>query len=731
MDYKDLFSVTSSMSAEQVRAGVTEKVLRQNAARPRRTMLRMAAAVTAFAVAFSVGGYGLHKGWFSNEDAYGGETLIDVDTDTSVDIDCETVTPDIDPSRPDKRIDKIDFGVMAFNSVEYTAEPQTATTWGSYPDRTGWEAIRIAGFQYQNPTNRVCEVDPDAKYATIISQNGEFWENISKIKAYFYLDSPNEKPKPDQLQLFAQSGGLIGYSGWDHGKNWGGNHIVQFDEYGNYEFGNEHVFSAVWDIDDFARECGNGVSDYNPDGEYMFDKKAYDVNFDLEVATRFVGGGITQFGFMLQNPSDDDEMVVSVNWTSVTIHVKDMELYEKHVAQVTDALGYTPNGLGDVLVYTPDTSEQPDTPEHGLSEYLKSRQNAVHKGSFIAENDGWVYSTEWSYTDEWHNLVKRRVGTIGVALDCEELTYDLLESNVHTAYNFVIPGDGWVYYQRYNSPPDVPEGAPLNNASICRVNEADSRVEVLVEETSGGDFLIHKGRIYFSKTYDYIVKPDPIYTWRSSIKTDGSDEKELYLVFTKANSSALTPGPKDYGLSAAFDAYDAYDVIGDWVYFLNKSNDTLARVKLDGTSPDLDTVTVFNMGDFYDKYYLWYKASTFILKRHSEPDYRKLFERENVLIRAPFYSNEVWLALYGSDTAVKIGKIPTKFYGGKLENTIVTDVCIIGNRVYLRTDSTYKYDDIEASPTMSSVSSVDLTWMFDIRDGEVAETINLDFKLII
>ncbi|MCL1831630.1 MAG: hypothetical protein FWG45_01810 [Oscillospiraceae bacterium] len=289
------------------------------------------------------------------------------DDDTTTDTGGATNTNDTDttaeetnlnafPERPTERIDAIDFGVIRFNSEEITIAEGSANNIGSNPPGVGYNVIRIAGF-YGNSKAEDFSLpeDPERQHATIVSQNGEFWENISKIEGYFYFESENEEPVPDNVQLFAQAGLVLAVAGWDHGKNWGGNLLTEFDnedtasEEPGYVFGPECVFKAVWDIDDFKKAYGTAVhATFNPDGEYKFDQKPFDANEGTGSDANYVGGGVNQFGFMLQNPDDDEVMTLTVVWTGVTIYVHDMDLYEKHVQEVEDALGYKPNGLGEV-----------------------------------------------------------------------------------------------------------------------------------------------------------------------------------------------------------------------------------------------------------------------------------------------------------------------------------------------------------------------------------------------
>jgi hypothetical protein len=249
--------------------------------------------------------------------------------------------------RPTERADVFDFGVIRFNSKEVTIDPLTANNLGSNPGGVGYDIIRIAGFQGIPTNNWVCEDDPDAEFTTIVSQNGEFWANVSRIEAYFYFDSENDEPIPTNVQRFAQTGGLIGFGGFDHMA--APNLLTEFDNEdgseGGYTFGTDCVFKAVWDIDNFAEFFGSGVSGvHNPEGEYLFDSPGIDVNADdPDKDPEFVGGGVNQFGIIVQNEDIDNEMTFTFNWTGITIYVKDLELYNKHVAAVEEALGYSPS----------------------------------------------------------------------------------------------------------------------------------------------------------------------------------------------------------------------------------------------------------------------------------------------------------------------------------------------------------------------------------------------------
>jgi hypothetical protein len=238
-----------------------------------------------------------------------------------------------------------DFGVIAFNSQEVTIKPDSAINVGGNMNTAsaggGGGVIRMAGF-VGTRGDFECEIDPDGQHTTLISQNGAFWDNISRIEASAFLTSDNDPDAVANVESFWLLGGLLGFA-W---RQTGENLLNEFSEdYGGegYEWGNSCMFNFVWDIDAAKASDGSLVqAQFNPDGDFIFDTEAFDVKDAEEPEDRdYRGGGLAQLGFMLQNDCIDETLEIKINWTNVVIYVHCMDTWNEHVAMVEEVMGYT------------------------------------------------------------------------------------------------------------------------------------------------------------------------------------------------------------------------------------------------------------------------------------------------------------------------------------------------------------------------------------------------------
>jgi hypothetical protein len=241
------------------------------------------------------------------------------------------------PPEPPPPLDVFDFGVIAFSSREITIPAMNSVNVGGEYHRAlrmGGTVIRQAGFvggrvgAAHNPIpDDECQ---DGSWLNLISENGEFWANVVRIDASLYFDSNQEMmtvhdgestPRVASVEAFSILGGLRHHYWLPTGRN-------ALEDYccchGNDFFAWGDTINLSWDIDLISRQQGY----CNNNEEYIFDRP---------------GGGIHCFGFQLFNICQDNDLVMTVNWTDVTIYVRCIATYNDHVARVAEITGRTPS----------------------------------------------------------------------------------------------------------------------------------------------------------------------------------------------------------------------------------------------------------------------------------------------------------------------------------------------------------------------------------------------------
>jgi len=175
----------------------------------------------------------------------------------------------------------------------------------------------------------------NADHGLLISQNGDFWENISKIEASFSFEGICDIVKPEDIgfiQEYIQGGGLSNWKWWNGSENFIENYLNDNDAE-SYVWGD--TMTVTWDIDKFKEEHGSTA-----DGEYVFGEKpkmATVISSGKEIEEER-GGGLIKFG--LQIGSDEfDDITVKINWDDVKIYVRDLDKFYDYVDQVAEIRG--------------------------------------------------------------------------------------------------------------------------------------------------------------------------------------------------------------------------------------------------------------------------------------------------------------------------------------------------------------------------------------------------------
>jgi hypothetical protein len=237
------------------------------------------------------------------------------------------------------RQDYIEFGTMRFTSSEHTMGPGMAPNVGGNMGHTGGGIIRPTGFQGDAHRNWSCEDDPDSQWTTLVSQNGPFWENISRIEATFYLTSETgDAVDLTSVELWAIPGGMMDFSWWQGEDNLVSQFDAEVTDDEGFVWGPSCAMTAVWDIEKIAEERGRTLHNiHNPNRDYVFDAAPRNIGTDEE--PEYIGGGINSFGMQIKNDNSLDDLTITINWTDVVIYVHDLELYNEHLAEVLEITG--------------------------------------------------------------------------------------------------------------------------------------------------------------------------------------------------------------------------------------------------------------------------------------------------------------------------------------------------------------------------------------------------------
>ena len=253
----------------------------------------------------------------------------------------------------------VDFGVMAFNHRNFTIPyGETINIGGNMGPTEGGEgggasdAIRLIGFQgYTEPKDEDGEPAGfndglDSTWQILISQNGEFWENIARIEASFYLEGEGEAEDIVNVEPFYQGGGLWN-ANW---RNTGNNLLRAFDEDNGgdgFRWGLE--MTVVWDIPWFINDS---VVEKGLDRE-LFSSPPVLTDPENENSDK-KGGGLLKFGLQLKNENPlAEDISARIVWTDVKIFVYDLDLFMQHVNFVTEetdgAVTMAPEAIGRVF----------------------------------------------------------------------------------------------------------------------------------------------------------------------------------------------------------------------------------------------------------------------------------------------------------------------------------------------------------------------------------------------
>jgi hypothetical protein len=250
-----------------------------------------------------------------------------------------SAAPTMPPEQPsDEPQGSFDFGAIRFSSTDFVLEYDTFFMVGGNPQQgSGASAIRLAGFVgtapdswLQSDANPFRNEPQNRTWANLISQNGEFWENISRIETALVLESSGNAEDIGHMEGFMLGGGLTGFT-------WHQSGINEIYDRG-YDFAWGNTIRLTWDIDDFKEMHGRRVNSHNPEGDYVFDLPANDIAeaYDEPLV---IGGGLNSFGFRIRNDCIDSNISVRINWTDVVIYVHCMTTYNAHLSKLAAITG--------------------------------------------------------------------------------------------------------------------------------------------------------------------------------------------------------------------------------------------------------------------------------------------------------------------------------------------------------------------------------------------------------
>ncbi|MDR0196942.1 MAG: hypothetical protein LBI36_01800 [Oscillospiraceae bacterium] len=238
-----------------------------------------------------------------------------------------------------------DFGVLKFTSMDFTVNAFDNFCIG---DNVGDEKGRTdARFAIQAPLQQTANLDGEGASRNpdgfIISENGDFWFNIDRIEAKFYLeDKGSEIPtKPEHygyIQPYLQIGGNpengTQWEWWSPGQG-GVREQVNYAHIGNDpnndpvpDFGKDNPINVVWDVS----------------AVYEYHGETRGIPGDTSGEEWKAGNGLQKFGVQFGRSDDffdekDVDLSLHVGWLEVSIYVKDMEKYNEYVDKCAD-LGF-------------------------------------------------------------------------------------------------------------------------------------------------------------------------------------------------------------------------------------------------------------------------------------------------------------------------------------------------------------------------------------------------------
>ena len=231
--------------------------------------------------------------------------------------------------------DEFDFLAIAFNNRAFEVPAGGDIKVGGNMNGEGGGAedgIKILGFQgYTKPDDGYpVDDDPDGEWLTLVSQNGEFWANIARIEADFFLEGLNgfESEEISNVETFFQGGGLASWNFLNSGENL----LWEFDEEnGGDGFKWGLVMKAVWDVGKFKEEL-------TEEQQESFGQAATLVDPDDESSDK-KGGGVNKFGLMIKTDNVLEDVTAKISWTDVKIYVHDLELFNSFIEELEEITG--------------------------------------------------------------------------------------------------------------------------------------------------------------------------------------------------------------------------------------------------------------------------------------------------------------------------------------------------------------------------------------------------------
>lgn len=215
------------------------------------------------------------------------------------------------------------------------------------------------------------------------------------------------------------------------------------------------------------------------------------------------------------------------------------------------------------------------TPDSSVNDMNGSANLA--KGGFAAIQDGWIYYSYYTSSDfdqDLNGLYKMKAdGTNKIKICNGDIDYiniieDWIYFNDYPKGIYKIKADGTEKKKIWNGHEINDLNVVANQAyfsadwkSLCKMNISENEMEVINNDNSGfPNMHIVNDWIYFYSANSYVgeLKERNIYKMR----IDGTEKL----------------------LAMQGEVYD-FTVAGDWIYYINKteSNDTLVKVKIDGT----------------------------------------------------------------------------------------------------------------------------------------------------